>query len=154
MFQRIVVAYSESPESRRALAFAIQLAKALRAELHAVITMQDLAVCKAYATAADPSLIRVLDDDPEQLSVESRNVKELNSAPNWSQMTRLMPLSSYSTGAGRISLLSAFIGTVRTYRVCGARCSKLRRTLLAAFLEFTRLLHSILNRQVLIAQGK
>jgi hypothetical protein len=69
-------------------------------------------------------------------------------------MTRLMPLSNCSTGAGRISSLSTFIGTLRTYRVCGAMCSKLRRTLLAAFLEFTRLLQSILNRQVLIVQEK
>jgi nucleotide-binding universal stress UspA family protein len=67
MFQRIVVAYSESPESRRALASAIQLAKALGAELHAVITIQDLPAYTAYATAADPSLVRVLDDDRRAL---------------------------------------------------------------------------------------
>src|SRR5580698_7940094 len=63
MFQRIVVVYSESLESRRALTSAIQLSKALRAELHAVITMQNLSAYTAYAMAADPSLVRGLDDD-------------------------------------------------------------------------------------------
>jgi nucleotide-binding universal stress UspA family protein len=63
MFQRIVVVYSESFESRRALTSAIQLAKALRAELHAVISMHDLPAYTAYAMAADPSLLRELDDD-------------------------------------------------------------------------------------------
>jgi nucleotide-binding universal stress UspA family protein len=63
MFQRIVVVYSESLESRRALTSAIQLSKALRAELHAVITMQNLPAYTAYAMAAEPSLVRGLDDD-------------------------------------------------------------------------------------------
>jgi hypothetical protein len=36
MFQRIVVIYGESLESRRALTSAIQLAKAFQAELYAV----------------------------------------------------------------------------------------------------------------------
>jgi len=67
MFQRIVVAYSESPESRRALASAIQLAKVLGAELHAVITMQDLPAYTAYVAALDPSFVRVLDDDRRAL---------------------------------------------------------------------------------------
>jgi nucleotide-binding universal stress UspA family protein len=49
------------------LASAIQLAKALAAELHAVIAMQDLPAYRAYVTAADPSLVRVLDDDRQAL---------------------------------------------------------------------------------------
>jgi nucleotide-binding universal stress UspA family protein len=72
MFQRIVVVYSESPESRRALASAIQLAKALEAELHALITMQDLPAYTAYVTATDPSLVRVLDDDRRALYEEMK----------------------------------------------------------------------------------
>jgi nucleotide-binding universal stress UspA family protein len=44
MFKRITVAYSESPESRRALASAIHLARILGAELQAVtITVYGLA---------------------------------------------------------------------------------------------------------------
>ena len=67
MFQRIVVVYSESLESRRALTSAIQLAKAFQAELHAVIAMHDLPAYTAYVTAADSSLVRVLDDDRRAL---------------------------------------------------------------------------------------
>ena len=72
MFQRIVVAYSESPESRRAFASAIQLAKALGAELHAVITMHDLPPYTAYVAAADPSIVRVLDDDRRALCEQTK----------------------------------------------------------------------------------
>jgi nucleotide-binding universal stress UspA family protein len=42
MFQKIVLAYSGSPESRRALTSAIQLAKTFGAELHAVIAIEEL----------------------------------------------------------------------------------------------------------------
>ena len=67
MFQRIVVIYGESLESRRALTSAIQLAKAFQAELYAVIAMHELPAYTAYATAADSSLGRVLDDDRRAL---------------------------------------------------------------------------------------
>jgi nucleotide-binding universal stress UspA family protein len=78
MFQRIVVVYSESLESRRALTSAIQLAKTFQAELHAAITMHDLPAYTAYATAADPSLVRVLDDDRRALYEEMKaTVREI-----------------------------------------------------------------------------
>jgi nucleotide-binding universal stress UspA family protein len=67
MFQRIVAVYSELLESRRALTSAIQLAKALRAELRAVIIMHDLPAYTAYAMAVDPSLVLGLDDDRQAL---------------------------------------------------------------------------------------
>src|ERR1700751_20647 len=80
MFQRIVVVYSESLEARRALPPAIKRAKAFRAELHAVITMRDLPAYAAYATAADPSLVRVLDDDRgalyEQMKATVREIAQ------------------------------------------------------------------------------
>src|ERR1700744_5527252 len=80
MFQRIVVGYSESLESQRALASAIQLAKALRSELHAVIIMHDLPAYTAYAMAADPSLVRGLDDDRlalyEQMKTTVRDIAQ------------------------------------------------------------------------------
>src|ERR1700759_5196400 len=63
MFQKIVVAYNESPEAKRALASAIKLAKSLYAQLHIVTVMADLPVYAAYAAAADSSLPNILRKD-------------------------------------------------------------------------------------------
>jgi nucleotide-binding universal stress UspA family protein len=63
MFKKIAVAYNGSPEAARALAQAIHLAKALRAELGAVTVVEDLPPYAAYATAADPSLAAILLED-------------------------------------------------------------------------------------------
>jgi nucleotide-binding universal stress UspA family protein len=63
MFQMIVVAHNESPESERALASAIQLAKSPHAELQTVTAMADLPAYTAYSGALDPSVTRVLEDD-------------------------------------------------------------------------------------------
>ena len=80
MFQRIVVVYSEFLKSRRPLISAIQVAKVLRAELHAVMTMHDLPAYTAYAIAADPSLVRRLDDDRlafyEQMKTTVRDIAQ------------------------------------------------------------------------------
>ncbi len=62
MFQKIVVAYNGTHESERALCQAIELAKSLNAELHAVIAESSLPAYTAFA-AADPSLQQVLQDD-------------------------------------------------------------------------------------------
>jgi nucleotide-binding universal stress UspA family protein len=62
MFQRIVVALSESPESERALAAAIRLAKSLSSELHTVTVVEALPAYTAYA-AVDASIPRVLKED-------------------------------------------------------------------------------------------
>jgi nucleotide-binding universal stress UspA family protein len=63
MFQKVVVAYNESPESQRALLSAIRLAKSLNAELQTITAMADLPAYTAYAEAADPSLSQTLQDD-------------------------------------------------------------------------------------------
>ena len=63
MFRKIAVAYNESPEAKRALVSAIQLAKNLNAEVQTVSVMADLPAYTAYAGAADPSLTRVLQED-------------------------------------------------------------------------------------------
>jgi nucleotide-binding universal stress UspA family protein len=63
MFQKIIVAYSESPESHRALASAILLAKSLNTGLQAVTVMADLPAYAAYASAVDPSIAQVLQQD-------------------------------------------------------------------------------------------
>jgi nucleotide-binding universal stress UspA family protein len=62
MFKKIVVAYNGSKESERALHAAIQLAKSLSAELHAVTVMTGLPAYTAFS-AVDPSLTQVLRDD-------------------------------------------------------------------------------------------
>jgi nucleotide-binding universal stress UspA family protein len=75
MFQKLVVAYNESPESERALASAIRLAKSLNAELQTVTVMADLPAYTAYAEI-DSSISRLLEDDRlmfyEQLKDKAR----------------------------------------------------------------------------------
>lgn len=63
MFQRIVVAYNESPEAERALASAIQLARTLNAELQTITLLAALPAYTAFAVAADSALPRVLKED-------------------------------------------------------------------------------------------
>ena len=63
MFRKIAVAYNESPEAKRALVSAIQLAKHLNADVQVVTVMADLTSYTAYAVAADVSLTRVLEED-------------------------------------------------------------------------------------------
>jgi nucleotide-binding universal stress UspA family protein len=78
MYKRIAIAYNESPEAGRAFASAIQLARALGAELHAVTIMQELPSYTAFATAADPSLARTLAEDRrafyEQMQANAREI--------------------------------------------------------------------------------
>jgi nucleotide-binding universal stress UspA family protein len=62
MFKKIVVAYNQSNESERALRAAIQLAKSLGSELHAVTVMTGLPAYAAFA-GVEPSLSQVLRDD-------------------------------------------------------------------------------------------
>lgn len=63
VYQKVVLAYNESPESQRALVSAVTLAKALNAELHAITVMAELPSYTAYAEATDPSLSEVLLED-------------------------------------------------------------------------------------------
>ncbi|WP_158944955.1 universal stress protein [Granulicella sp. S190] len=63
MFQKIVVAYNESPEAKRALVSSVELAKRLSAQLNIVTVMADLPAYTAYAAVADPSLPNTLRED-------------------------------------------------------------------------------------------
>jgi nucleotide-binding universal stress UspA family protein len=80
MFKRITVAYSESPESRRALASAIHLARILGAELQAVTIVEPPPAYTAYADAADPSLALTINTDRmqayERLQSDARQAAE------------------------------------------------------------------------------
>ncbi|MBB6143200.1 nucleotide-binding universal stress UspA family protein [Silvibacterium bohemicum] len=62
MYKKIVVAFNESPESRRALKSAVQLATSLGAELDSVTVMGDLPAYTSFIPAADPGVVRLLDD--------------------------------------------------------------------------------------------
>jgi nucleotide-binding universal stress UspA family protein len=73
MFRKIVVAYSEMPESHRALAAAILLAKSLDAELLTVTAVAALPAYAAFAEAADPALPRLLDADRSKFYGELEN---------------------------------------------------------------------------------
>ncbi len=66
MFKRITVAYCESPESRRALASAIHLARILGAELQTVTIIEAPPAYTAYADAVDPSLTLTINRDRMQ----------------------------------------------------------------------------------------
>ena len=60
MFKRIILAYDASPESRRALASAINLAQALGSELHVVTICEPSEVSASFVSAAAPSLAHTL----------------------------------------------------------------------------------------------
>ena len=76
MFKKIIVAYNESAEASRALLAAIQLAKALGAELHGVTITKPLPASSAFAAAASSLLAQTLITDQrdryEQLLTEAR----------------------------------------------------------------------------------
>ena len=63
MFKRIVVAYDTSPESSRALASAIQLARALGSELHAVMICEPSTASTSFVTSVAPALAQTLVSD-------------------------------------------------------------------------------------------
>jgi nucleotide-binding universal stress UspA family protein len=65
MFQKVVVAYNESPEAERALISAIKLAKVMNGELETITVMADLPAYTAFASVADPSLPHELKQDRE-----------------------------------------------------------------------------------------
>jgi nucleotide-binding universal stress UspA family protein len=63
MFRNIAVALDESPESGRALAKAIELAKILGVSLRTVTVAEDLPAYTAFASAADPAAVATLKQD-------------------------------------------------------------------------------------------
>ena len=78
MFRKIAVAYNESPESQRAFTSAMQLARALDAELSTITVMAHLPAYTAFAAAADPALPRIMDEDRtkyyERLQAQARTL--------------------------------------------------------------------------------
>jgi nucleotide-binding universal stress UspA family protein len=103
MFQRIVVAYNESPQSQRALASAIELARSLNAELHTVTVLTDLPAYTAYAGALDASIVRVLKEDRqkfhEQLQGKARALAE----------SRDFVLNSHLVEGGQVEAIVDFL---------------------------------------------
>ena len=63
MFKKIVVAYDGSPEAEHAFACAIQLAKSLGAELSTITVAMEIPAYTAFAGAADPALLQLLEND-------------------------------------------------------------------------------------------
>ena len=103
MFKKIAVAYNDFPESHRALASAIQLAKTLGAELQAITNMQDLPAYTDYAAAADSSPEQVLlenwRDHAERLHAEARAIALSNG----------VELVSYLVEGGAIRTIIDFV---------------------------------------------
>lgn len=65
MYKRMIVAYDESPEAKRALAHAIELAKLMDAELRLVTVSEPLPAYVAYADAAFPGSTKILSEERE-----------------------------------------------------------------------------------------
>ena len=63
MFKNIAVAYDESPEASRALSAAIQLAKTFGVGLQTITVTEKLPAYAAFATSADPAMLKVLEGD-------------------------------------------------------------------------------------------
>ena len=63
MYQRIAVAYDQSPEAARALTAAVRLAKALNASLQSVTAMEKLPPYAAYAASIDAPVMVTLEED-------------------------------------------------------------------------------------------
>lgn len=60
MFKKILIAYDESPQAKRALTSAIELAKQLGAELRIITVSEPLPVYAAYMEAAFPGSQHIL----------------------------------------------------------------------------------------------
>jgi nucleotide-binding universal stress UspA family protein len=56
MFQKIMVAYDDSPEAGRALRASIELAKVLRADLSVVTVLESLPIYYSFATIVAPAI--------------------------------------------------------------------------------------------------
>jgi len=65
MYKRMIVAYDESPEAKRALAHAVELAKLMDAELRFVTVSEPMPAYVAYADAAFPGSKRILAKERE-----------------------------------------------------------------------------------------
>ena len=63
MYKRMMVAYDESPEAKRALTRAIELAKLMGAELRMVTVSEPLPAYVAYADVAFPGSERIMTDE-------------------------------------------------------------------------------------------
>jgi nucleotide-binding universal stress UspA family protein len=63
VYKRMIVAYDESPEAKRALTHAIELAKVMGAELRLVTVSEPLPAYVGYADAAFPGSKRMLSEE-------------------------------------------------------------------------------------------
>jgi nucleotide-binding universal stress UspA family protein len=63
VYKRLIVAYDESPEAKRALTHAIELAKLMGAELRLVTVSEPLPAYVAYADVAFPGSKRMLAEE-------------------------------------------------------------------------------------------
>jgi nucleotide-binding universal stress UspA family protein len=144
MFKRIAVAYNESAEAQGALASAIQLAKSIGAELQTITVMADLPSYTAFAGMADPSLLRILNEDRIKFyealaerarrSAHDQGVDVLTHSvegPAVEAIVRLLRETKL------ICSLSACANKIFTSPGSGARSTNLHRRLHAACLVFT-----------------
>jgi nucleotide-binding universal stress UspA family protein len=81
MFHKIMVAYDESPEANRALESAIELTKALHAELLIVTVVEPPPAYYAWAVSAPPA-IPWTEDRQRQSALLQANARQLAEAAN------------------------------------------------------------------------
>ncbi len=103
MFRRVAVAYDKSPEAERALKTAIQLAKALAAELLTITVIEGLPAYTAYATGTDPSITRTLHRDRAQL------YEELRATAVKSALLEGIAIDSHLINGDKVEAIASFV---------------------------------------------
>jgi nucleotide-binding universal stress UspA family protein len=63
LYKQVAVIVDESPEAEKALRAAVSLAASLNSHLHLVTVVKPPAAYTAYAAAADPGIVQVLEQD-------------------------------------------------------------------------------------------
>ena len=82
MYKRMIVAYDESPEARRALVRAIELAKPMGAELRLVTVSEPLPAYVAYADVAFPGSQRMLAEERQVFYSKLQEEAKVRAAEN------------------------------------------------------------------------
>jgi nucleotide-binding universal stress UspA family protein len=102
MFHNIAVALDESPESGRALAKAIELAKVLGVSLRTVTVAEELPAYTAFASAADPSAVNTLKQDQsgfydslQQRAIEAGRVEGVEILPSLLDGDRIESIQAF-----------------------------------------------------------
>jgi nucleotide-binding universal stress UspA family protein len=82
MYKKMIVAYDESPEAKRALTRAIELAKLMEAELRLVTVSEPLPAYVAYADVGFPGSKRMLAEERRNFYTKLQEEAKVRAAEN------------------------------------------------------------------------